>query len=287
VAQTKTEIQTLLAEAHAAPLHRFGQNFMIDCNLVRIVAESAEITADDLVLEVGPGTGTLTEELLAAKPAKVVAVEIDRNLALLLSRRFADDSRFQLIEGDALSGKHELNPDLLTVIADRKGLPIKLVANLPYNIASPLVIELLLAGVTRLIFTVQKEVAERLQASADDDAYGPLSVMAQLLSAVKILRTLPPQAFWPMPKIDSALVCMDRKDQLKDRAEKFGTFLRTLFSARRKTIRKSMTMAGFPAEEILSRLNFDGQQRPENFSPAQWLAMFEMTSDLSPPSASS
>ena len=285
VSQTKTEIQSLLAEAHAAPLHRFGQNFMIDRNLVRVVAESAEISADDLVIEVGPGTGTLTEELLAAKPAKVIAVEIDRNLAELLRRRFADDSRFALIEGDALSSKHQLNAELLVAIGDWKGRPIKLVANLPYNIASPLVIELLLAGVTQLVFTVQKEVAERLRASANEEAYGPLSVTAQLLSTVKILRTLPPQAFWPMPKIDSALVCMNRDDQLGDRAAAFGLFLRSLFSARRKTMRKAMSMAGFAAEEILAPLNLDSQKRPEEFSPPQWLAMFEAASagEIPPP----
>src|ERR1700722_5527582 len=124
---------------------------MIDRNLVRVVAESAEIVADDLVIEVGPGTGTLTEELLAAKPAKVIAVEIDRNLAELLRRRFADDGRFQLIEGDALSSKHQLNAELLAAITERSNRPIKLVANLPYNIASPLVIEMLSAGVTQLI----------------------------------------------------------------------------------------------------------------------------------------
>ncbi len=285
MAQTKTEIQSLLAEAHAAPLHRFGQNFMIDRNLVRVVAEAAEISADDLVIEVGPGTGTLTEELLAAKPAKVIAVEIDCNLAELLRRRFNDDGRFQLIEGDALSSKHQLNAELLAAITERSDRPIKLVANLPYNIASPLVIEMLSAGVTQLIFTVQKEVAERLRAAAGEEAYGPLSVMAQLLSTVKILRTLPPQAFWPMPKIESALVRMDRENKLGDRAAEFGTFLRSLFSSPRKTMRKSMTMAGFAAEEILARLNLDGQKRPEEFSPPQWLAMFEAINDAGTPPA--
>ena len=269
------------------PLYRFGQNFMIDRNLVRVVAESAEISADDLVIEVGPGTGTLTEELLAAKPAKVIAIEIDRNLAELLRRRFADDGRFALIEGDALSSKHQLNAELLAAIGDWKGRPTKLVANLPYNIASPLVIELLLAGVTQLVFTVQKEVAERLRAAASEEAYGPLSVTAQLLSMVKILRTLPPQAFWPMPKIDSALVCMNRNDRLGDRAAAFGLFLRSLFSARRKTMRKAMSMAGYAAEEILAPLNLDGQKRPEEFSPSQWLAMFEAVSvGVVPPPAS-
>src|SRR4051812_3972409 len=154
---------------------------MIDQNLVRLVADAGMISPDDAVIEVGPGTGTLTEELLA-RAGRVVAVEIDRDLARLLHERFAASPKFQLIEGDALAGKHALNPELRTLAAwslqrPREQRP-KLVANLPYNIASPLIIELLIAGVQSLIFTVQKEVADRLRAPASSDDYGPLSVMA-------------------------------------------------------------------------------------------------------------
>src|SRR4051812_1210773 len=144
VAQTKHEIQSLLAEANSHPRHRFGQNFMIDQNLVRLVAEAGQLSRDDLVIEVGPGTGTLTQELLA-RAGEVVAVEIDRDLAALLRRKFGDPpatpfregeppgepgpgsggaspslsdhaSRFSLIEGDALEGKHLLNPQLTNAI---------------------------------------------------------------------------------------------------------------------------------------------------------------------------
>ena len=139
MSQTKRQIQDLLAAAGSEPRHRFGQNFMIDQNLVRIVADAGEISPDDVVIEVGPGTGTLTEELLA-RAGRVIAVEIDRDLAVMLRERFGSNEKFQLIEGDALAGKHELNPKLV----DLKRA--KLVANLPYNIASPLVIELLIAG---------------------------------------------------------------------------------------------------------------------------------------------
>src|ERR1051325_8580381 len=104
MAQTKHEIQAILARAGAGPRDRFGQNFMIDQNLVRVVADAGEIAPGDVVIEVGPGTGTLTEELLA-RGADVVAVEIDRGLAKLLRERFANESAFKLIEGDALSSK--------------------------------------------------------------------------------------------------------------------------------------------------------------------------------------
>src|SRR5215218_9252410 len=111
--QSKHEIQSLLAGAGTEPRHRFGQNFMIDQNLVRLVADAGQVAPGDTVIEVGPGTGTLTDELLA-RGARVVAVEIDRDLAALLRDRFAGNERFTLIEGDALAGKHALNVDLLS-----------------------------------------------------------------------------------------------------------------------------------------------------------------------------
>src|SRR3954451_2186835 len=111
MAQTKHEIQSLLSGANTQPRHRFGQNFMIDQNLVRLVADAGNIAAGDVVVEVGPGTGTLTEELLS-RGADVIAVEIDRDLAKLLRERFAEQRRFTLIEGDALSSKHALNEEL-------------------------------------------------------------------------------------------------------------------------------------------------------------------------------
>src|SRR5688500_12189862 len=151
---------------------------MIDQNLVRLVADAGLLGPDDLAIEVGPGTGTLTQELLD-RAGRVAAVEIDRDLAALLRRQFADIPSFALIEGDALAGKHGLNPELVSLVREARGQGrhVKLVANLPYNIASPLVVELLIEGVELLAFTVQKEVAERLRAAAGSDAYGPLTVM--------------------------------------------------------------------------------------------------------------
>jgi 16S rRNA (adenine1518-N6/adenine1519-N6)-dimethyltransferase len=258
MAQTKQQIQALLADAGSAPRHRFGQNFMIDQNLVRIVADAGKIESGDVVIEVGPGTGTLTEELLA-RGADVIAVEIDRDLATIIRSRHESNTRIKVIEGDALAGKHEINRELaahLHTIRSAAGSdprPVKLVANLPYNIASPLVIELLIAGVDLLAFTVQKEVADRLRAQAGSDDYGPLTVMAQLLANVEVLRTLPPQAFWPAPKIDSALVRMTRNDQLGPDAPTVGRFVQKLFAARRKTLRKALSQMDTTANRCSSR----------------------------------
>jgi 16S rRNA (adenine1518-N6/adenine1519-N6)-dimethyltransferase len=275
VAQSKHQIEALLVEAGSHPRHRFGQNFMIDQNLVRLVAEAGEVARGDLVVEVGPGTGTLTEELLE-RSDDVVVVEIDRDLAAVLRRRLADRANFRLIEGDALAGKHELNAELLASLrgAATRGRPAKLVANLPYNIASPLVIGLLIEGVRLLAFTVQKEVADRLRAAAGGEAYGPLTVMVQLMARVELLRNLPPQAFWPAPKVDSALVRLTRDDRLGDSARPFGQFVHALFSFRRKTLRRALSQAGHDADAALAATGFDGRLRPETFTPEQLLNLF-------------
>ena len=290
VAQTKHEIQAILEQAGrpgaSGPRYRFGQNFMIDQNLVRIVADSGMIQPGDLVIEVGPGTGTLTEEILA-RGADLLAVEIDRDLARVLRDRFASQTRFTLIEADVLEGKHELNPALAANIAAAraKGIKPKLVANLPYNAASPLIIELLIAGVDLLVFTAQKEVADRLRAKANTEAYGPLSVMAQLLARVELLRTLPPQAFWPEPKIESSLVRMMRHDRLADKAGEFSRFVHRVFSFRRKTLRKALREAGLDAEAMLNQTAINPQIRPEVLSPEDLIRLFEARRE-SPPVAS-
>lgn len=284
MAQTKADIQALLAGAGMTPRHRFGQNFMIDQNLVRLIVEAGDVGRGDCVIEIGPGTGTLTDELLG-RAGRVVAVEIDRNLAGLLRQKYAGNARFELIEGDALAGKHALNEALRRVIEGGKvaGLPVKLVANLPYNIASPLVVGLLKAGVEKLVFTVQKEVAQRLAAQAGGGEYGPLSVMVQLLGRVEILRTLPPQAFWPMPKIESALVRIVREDRIGEDAEPMRMLLGKLFSARRKTLRKALSQWGLPVDETLAQSRLDGGLRPERFFPEDYMNLLCTIKRLSAP----
>lgn len=288
MAQTKHQIQELLAQAGSQPRHRFGQNFMIDQNLVRVVADAGAIAPGDVVIEVGPGTGTLTEELLSRGGAEVIAVEIDRDLAKLLRERFAGEPRFRLIEGDALSSKHALNEELSRHLAaaHQAARPRKLIANLPYNIASPLAIELLLARVDLLAFTVQKEVADRLRAAPGSDAYGPLSVMAQMLAEVEVLRTLPPQVFWPAPKIESALVRMTRREgQPAPDAAEFSRFVQKLFSFRRKTLRKALAQAGLDAEAALAKTGVDAQVRPEVLSGRQLAELFAAAGSVAGASA--
>jgi 16S rRNA (adenine1518-N6/adenine1519-N6)-dimethyltransferase len=278
MAQSKHQIEALLSQANSRPRHQFGQNFMIDQNLVRTVADAGQLGPGDCAIEVGPGTGTLTDELLE-RAGQVVVVEIDRDLARLLREIHSDRPNFSLIEGDALAGKHALSPELLAAIqsAQHAGRPVKLVANLPYNIASPLVIEMLIADVELLAFTVQKEVALRLAGRPDSEDYGPLTVMAQMLSRVELLRTLPPQAFWPPPKIESALVRLTRDDRLGPKVRPFGAFVHAIFSFRRKTLRRALIQAGFDADRMLEHARLDGQRRAEEFAPEVLLRLFEST----------
>jgi 16S rRNA (adenine1518-N6/adenine1519-N6)-dimethyltransferase len=285
MAQSPQQIRSILSEAGTRPKHRFGQNFMVDQNLVRQVAEAGRVGPGDRVIEVGPGTGTLTEELLA-RGASVLAVEIDRDLAGALRSRFSKGSRVELIEGDALDGKHGLHRGLRDRLghARANGEALKLVANLPYNIASPLVIELLLAGVGLLAFTVQKEVAERLRAKAGEEAYGPLSVMAQRLGAVEVLRTLPPGAFWPAPRIDSALVRIVATGPGSATAPSadtraLGQFVHAVFGYRRKTLRRALAEAGYDAARVLTATGLDGGVRPEVLTLDQFVSMHAAASD--------
>jgi len=203
-------------------------------------------------------------------------VEIDHALAELLRKRFVSAENFELIEGDALAAKHALDERLLDSIRRAKsaGRTVRLVSNLPYNIASPLLIELLIAGVDVLACTIQKEVADRLRAAPNSPEYGTLSIMIQLLSKVEMLRTLPPQAFWPKPKIDSALVRLTRADRLGASAADLGNFVRRIFSARRKTLRNAVALASDDAEKLLASVGISPKDRPESVSPEDFLRLF-------------
>ena len=243
--QTLSEIRQILDGAHLRPRKRFGQNFLIDKNLMAKVVELAAPSGDQTVLEVGPGTGSLTEELLE-RAARVVAVEVDRGLARVLADRMGDRAGFCLIVGDVLAGKHELSRKVTAACGERAAL----VSNLPYKIATPLVSLCLqsswraAAGAggcrfERLTFTVQKELAERLTASPGSAAYGPVSVLVALLGESQLGPALPAEAFWPSPKVASRAVRIDVRADLTNRVGDFDILakvLATAFGQRRKQI---------------------------------------------------
>lgn len=234
---TLSELRSMLDAHGLSPRKALGQNFLIDRNLGMKLVDEAGVRAGDLVLEVGPGAGALTE-LLLERGCEVVACEMDTGLATLLRDRFMEThaDRFTLIEGDCLARKHELNPAITDAIGGRE---FTLVANLPYNAASPLMAVLLtdLPNCRAQYVTIQKEVGERLAAKPGGKEYGPLTVIAQALATVRRVAVLPPECFWPRPGVTSAMLELKRRpDPLTDDPKGLGALCRTLFSQRRKQI---------------------------------------------------
>ena len=279
--QTLQQIRGLLAAAGLSPRHRFGQNFLIDLNLMRKLVAAAELTPADVVLEVGPGTGSLTEMLLESGP-RVVAAEIDHGLARLLRERLGERPRFTLIEGDALASKHRINPALLAALAAEpveSGGSRKLVANLPYQVATPLLMEglLLRQGFERLCVTVQREVGLRFTAAVGDEGYGPLAIAMQTLAHVETIAHLPPAAFWPRPEVESLMVRIRPRPggslPVRDAAA-FVAFVQKCFLHRRKTLLAAMRHVGLRGEELLPRVGVNPAARAEQLAPADWQAMF-------------
>ena len=280
--QTKREIMDVLAAGGLRPRKRFGQNFLIDGNLMRRLADAAELSPDDRVLEVGPGTGGLTD-LLVDRVDDLVCVEADRDLAGIIEDRFADRRGVRLIVGDVLERKHRLRGDVREAIdaPTHPGGGVKLVANLPYQVATPLVMNLLLdhPAVRRLCFTVQREVGERITAPPGCKAYGPLSITTQALCRVQTIAKLSPEVFWPRPTVDSVMIRMDRRDDpplSPDEVHHFVTLVRGVFDHRRKTMRSAMKSV--VEDEARERIcgAFDATRRPESFSVAEWLAIHRL-----------
>ncbi|MHC4697789.1 MAG: 16S rRNA (adenine(1518)-N(6)/adenine(1519)-N(6))-dimethyltransferase RsmA [Planctomycetota bacterium] len=280
--QTKREIEGLLRAAGVRPRKRFGQHFLIDGNLMRRLVACAELDPDDLVLEVGAGTGGLTD-LLVTRAQHVVVVEVDRALLAILEERFAGVDGVTLIPGDVLERKHAIRREVIEVISGFDGAAggsVKLVANLPYQVATPLVLNLLVdhPQVRRLCFTVQAEVGERITAKSGSKAFGPISILAQTLCHVDTVRRVPPAAFWPRPAVDSVMLRLEVKTSpsLDHKASKaFAEFVRGIFDHRRKTLRAALGYV--VSEDVREHLcqHFDATRRPESFSVEEWLEIFQ------------
>ncbi|MDZ7705118.1 MAG: 16S rRNA (adenine(1518)-N(6)/adenine(1519)-N(6))-dimethyltransferase RsmA [Trueperaceae bacterium] len=232
----------------------FGQNFLIDGNVLRNIVAAAEVQDTDTVFEVGPGLGVLTREL-AEQAGRVVSVELDARLLPVLRETTADYPNVALSEGDALD-------------YDLTSLPPQslFVANLPYNVATPLVVRALESlRFRRLVFLVQKEVAERLSASPATPSYGALSLVVQHFARVRVVQHVGPNAFFPAPDITSSVVRLDVNPDAEPDPATFR-LIRDAFRHRRKTLKKNLTMAGYDATrvtEVLEGLELDPKIRAE------------------------
>ena len=230
--QTITEIRAILEERGLHPKHRMGQNFLHDQNQLRRLLEASEVGPGDLVLEVGPGTGTLTEALLE-QGCEVIASELDEDMGDIIESRLGD--RLTLIRGDCLDGPRAFSRQVRNAL---DGRPFRLVANLPYGAASP-IMSLLAAEQACLgqFVTIQFEVAERLLAAVDSSDWGVLSILIQRLADVSLITKAPSSCFWPQPKVVSACVALTPKRESRDiDDDEFAIFVTSLFAKRRKQI---------------------------------------------------
>ncbi len=279
--QTLSEIRDLLASAGLRPQKKLGQNFLIDGNLMTKIVNAAGIEPDDTVLEIGAGTGSLTEMLLE-RAHRVVTIELDRGLAELLADRLSGRDNLTLLHEDVLQTKSQIAPVVLDALRHAAGgRPALLVANLPYHIASPLLIDLLLCDVpfARFCFSVQREVADRIAAQPSTKDYGPMSILMQLCGTVHRITHLPPQAFWPAPKVESTALRIDidlNRFPDKTLLRQFSDLLRLAFAHRRKTLNYNLKQQYEPALFVpaCAATGVDLGTRAEALSPEQWYELF-------------
>lgn len=281
--QTLTTLRGLLDAAGLSPRKLYGQHFLIDGNLMNKLVTAAELNPKDTVLEVGTGTGSLTT-LLARSAGLVVTVEIDTQIASVADDVLSPMKNVRQILGDALKSKSTISPEVIRALQEGRnscGGDLKLVANLPYDIATSLVIDLLLSELPfeRLCFTVQTEVADRFAAAPDTDAYGAVGIIAQTLAGVRRICKVPPEAFWPRPRVDSSMLCLvplEPSMRPVTDAPRFAHFVRKFFLHRRKTM-SHLIRAEEQAERLLAgldELKIDRRSRPEQLSTSQWQALF-------------
>jgi 16S rRNA (adenine1518-N6/adenine1519-N6)-dimethyltransferase len=249
------------------PNRELGQHFLVDENILGVIGRLAELRREDVVLEIGPGLGVLTG-YLADRVASVHAVEIDRGLKLSLDERLAGRENVELIFGDAL------NVDLV----DLDPPPTKLVANLPYQVATPIVVESIdgLPTLGHWCVMVQREVADRFFAQPSTKAYGAVSVVVQLAAERTGFHPVSPQVFRPRPNVDSALVAFRRRPLPEDYA-RIKTLVAAAFAHRRKTLANSLSKVGLASRDevvaALEGLDRAANARAEELTPPEFVAL--------------
>ena len=290
--QTKHQIQQLLAIAAIQPNKRFGQNFLIDLNIMRFIIDSAAITKNDVILEVGPGTGSLTEGL-AEHAGKVITVEIDKKIAKIAQKQLVDLENVEFINDDILHKKSSINPDVIQAVKNARANfegRFMLVANLPYAIASPLMINLVTGKlfVESMHVTIQKEVAERMTAPPDSKHYGTLSIILNATGDIEIIKILKPTLFWPAPKVDSAIVTYRRNSEkvnlIRDMSI-LSEIINLFMQHRRKMMKACAKFATGKLEnitdwsEVFSKCQIEPTKRPGEITPSQYVKLANFCCD--------
>lgn len=246
-----------------------GQNFLIDDNIIDKIISGSGVKDGDKVIEVGPGIGTLTREI-AARADKVMAVEIDKNLIPILKDTMEDYENFNVVNEDIIKA------DIKGLVEEHlDGGPVKLIANLPYYITTPIIMRFLEEGinVTDIVVMVQKEVAERMNASPGGKDFGALSVAVQYYCDTEIIAKVPRHMFVPQPNVDSIVIALRVRGEKKydvDNEELFFKVVKAAFGQRRKTLLNSISSMGVLDKKVVSQIllesNIDEKRRGETLS---------------------
>lgn len=253
-------------------LKRFGQHFLNDRDALTAIADAARLGKNDVVVEIGAGRGALTE-LLLERAGRVIAVELDRELAARLVKSHEEDPRLTVIEADILS----------LAYADIVSQPFSIVGNVPYYITTPILFQLLQPPLpVCAVLLVQEEVAERIVAAPDSREYGALSVNVQAVARVEIVRSVPASAFTPPPKVESSVIRITPLETplvpLQELAE-FRAFVQAAFSMRRKQLanilRSVRRLSLDEAATVLEGRGIDPRARPETLSPSQFASLMQ------------
>ena len=276
----------ILNRYHFVFQKKFGQNFLIDTHVLTKIIQAAHITKEDIVLEIGPGIGTMTQ-YLCESAKEVIAVEIDRNLIpILRNDTLKDYKNITIVEGDILK------VDLVSLLSEKRTMPLKIVANLPYYITTPILMNLLESdlSIENLTVIVQKEVADRMQAKPATKDYGALSLAVQYYAEPYFVANVPPNCFLPRPTVGSAVIRLSPYKEppvcIKDK-ELFFRVIRASFNQRRKTLlnglnnAKEISVSKEVLEKALKNANISVMARGETLSLAQFAALADEIFQLS------
>ena len=282
---TPTKTKEIIEKYNFSFKKNFGQNFLIDTNILDNIAKAAEISKDDFIIEIGPGIGSLTQ-VMAEYAGKVLAFEIDKTLLPILSETLGDYDNIEIINQDILKA------DINDVIKNKAcGMKVKIVANLPYYITTPIIMELLEKrfDIESITVMVQKEVAQRMQAEAGSSDYGALTLAVNYYCDIQIDMIVPPSCFMPRPKVASAVITLKVLDKPKVSVRSEELFFRVIkcaFGQRRKTLMNSLfNQGGFniPKEdfaEIIKQCGLDEKVRGEVLTIEQFALLSDKIYDF-------
>lgn len=286
---TKLQLVQFLDQAGITPRRQWGQHFLIDLNLMRLLADAAQLQGNETILEVGAGTGSLTD-MLAPRAGRVIAVEIDQALVAIAAQELNQHNNVTLINTDILASKSTINNKVLDAIAasqaELKG-PFLLIANLPYQVSAPLMMNLVFGDLTceAMFVTVQLEVATRMTAEPSTKEFGVLSIILQAAGQVRQFRKIKPTAFWPMPNVYSAMISWQRDEKLRTQIRDIQALKKVvdmLLGYRRKTIKSCLTLGQIEYDpvQLSEELQIDLNARAETLPVEKYVQLANWYSSL-------